>query len=96
MEPGEAAEKLAAVLGVVAAFLGSMADYRATSNRAAPDNPWRFANSAVCAHLDVFRQRLADLAGVSATALQFGRLERIEIGGSVVGSYFACALHTLL
>lgn len=48
------------------------------------NNPWRFGNAALFGHLQVFRQRLTDLADVCATALQFSRLERVEVGGSSV------------
>lgn len=84
MEAAEVAEKLGAVQRVAAAFVACLGVYRARSIRTYPGNPWRFSSAAVFGHLDVFRQRLSDLADIAATALQFGRLERIDIGGSLV------------
>ena len=85
-------EKLQTTLRVVAAFLACMDDYRGRSIRAAPGNPWRFSGGAVCGHLDIFRQRLLDMAAVASTALQYARLERVEVGGSQVGrSWVFCS-----
>ncbi len=85
MEAAEAAEKLQPALRVITAFLASMEEYRARSIRSVPSNPWRYAASSVCGHLDIFRQRLLDLQAIAGTAAQYGRLDRIEIGGSQVG-----------
>lgn len=51
-----------------------------------PNNPWRFGNAAVFGHMQVFQQRLINLADICTTALQFSRLERVEVGGSSVGT----------
>ena len=85
MEAVDAAEKLQTTLRVIAAFLACMGEYRSRSIRAAPGNPWRFSGSAVCGHLDIFRQRLLDMLAVASAALQYARLERVEVGGSMVG-----------
>ena len=89
MEAAEALDKLQLALRVIAAFLASMDEYRARSIRTVPGNPWRYSASAVCGHLDIFRQRLMDLQAMAGTAAQYARLERIEIGGSQVGCCLA-------
>jgi dynein heavy chain len=47
-----------------------------------PDNPWKFQNSSLFGRLDSFLERCHDMTDLMATALQFNRLERVEIGGT--------------
>lgn len=47
-----------------------------------PDNPWRFQNSALFSRLDAFLERCHDVLDLSQTAVQFLKLDRVEIGGT--------------
>lgn len=76
--------KLQAMQKVLGSFVACYNDYKLRSIKAAPDNPWRFSGSVLFRHLDVFRQRLADLLDICQTSVQFNKLDRVEIGGTQV------------
>lgn len=56
--------------------------YKAASASECPAAPWRFHNAAVFGRLDAFMQRCANMLELQSTCVQFGRLERLEIGGT--------------
>ncbi len=87
MEAQEAAEKLQAMQRVLAAFLACYGQYKLRSIKESPDNPWRFSPAVLFRHLDIYRQRLADLLDICATSVQFNKLERVEVGGSQVNAH---------
>ncbi len=45
-------------------------------------NAWRFQSSVVFGRLDVYIQRCHDMLDFSTAALQFSKLERVEVGGT--------------
>jgi dynein heavy chain len=96
MEPQEAAEKLQNTQRILNSFVGCYDEYKLRSIKAAPENPWRFSSAVLFRHLDVFRQRLADLLDICQTAVQFSRLERIEVGGSQVRPTLSVKVRTHL
>ncbi len=89
MEMAEAAEKLRTTLRVLSSFRSMYQSYKARSLTAQPNNPWRFQGSAMFGRLDAFSARCATLLDFCQTSLQFGRLERVEIGGTKVQAFFS-------
>ena len=84
MEPQEAVDKLRVTVRVLAAFKSYYFDNKARTLDVTPLNPWKFQNSALFGRLDAFLDRCNQLLDFSQTALQFHKLERIEIGGTKV------------
>ncbi|CAD7696266.1 unnamed protein product [Ostreobium quekettii] len=82
MEPNEAIEKLRLMLKVLGTFKSHYFDYKARTSTETPENPWKFQNSALFSRLDAFLERCHDMLDVQSTCLQFGKLERVEIGGT--------------
>lgn len=93
MEPQEAVDKLRVTVRVLAAFKSYYFDNKARTMDVTPLNPWKFQNSALFGRLDSFLERCNDLLNFSQTALQFHKLERVEIGGTKVAMH--CCLFTL-
>ena len=85
MEPQEAVDKLRLTLKVLGTFKSFYFDYKSRSMSETPTNPWKFQNSALFSRLDAFLERCHDVLDLSQTALQFNKLERVEIGGTKVG-----------
>lgn len=94
MEPQEAVDKLRVTVRVLAAFKSYYFDNKARSLDVTPLNPWKFQKSALFGRLDAFLDRCNNLLNFSQTALQFHKLERVEIGGTKVrlATLFACPL----
>lgn len=86
MDPTEAVDKLRLVLKVLGTFKSYYFDYKSRTISEAPENPWRFQNSALFTRLDAFMERCHDMQDLSQTALQFNKLDRVEIGGTKVGN----------
>ena len=84
MEPQEAVDKLRLTVRVLTAFKSYYFDNKARTLEETPNNPWKFQNSALFGRLDTFLGRCNDVLNLSQTALQFHKLERIEIGGTKV------------
>ena len=84
MEPQEAVDKLRLTLKVLGTFKSFYFDYKSRSMSETPTNPWKFQNSALFSRLDAFLERCHDVLDLSQTALQFNKLERVEIGGTKV------------
>ena len=84
MEPQEAVDKLRVTVRVLAAFKSYYFDNKARTLDVTPLNPWKFQNSALFGRLDAFLDRCNNLLNFSQTALQFHKLERVEIGGTKV------------
>ncbi|KAK9808985.1 hypothetical protein WJX72_007373 [[Myrmecia] bisecta] len=82
MEPSEAVEKLRLTLKILGTFKSYYFEYKAKSAAETPANPWKFQNSAIFLRLDAFLERCHDVLDLSQTALQFHKLERVEIGGT--------------
>ena len=57
-------------------------EYKGKTTRETPQNPWKFQNSALFARLDAFLERCHDILDLTQTALQFNKLERVEVGGT--------------
>lgn len=93
MEPQEAVDKLRLTVRVLTAFKSYYFDNKARTLEETPNNPWKFQNSALFGRLDTFLGRCNDVLNLSQTALQFHKLERVEIGGTKVSApawhYFA-------
>eukprot|EP00898_Chlorokybus_atmophyticus_P007698 jgi/Chlat1/792/Chrsp104S01257 len=81
-EPAEAVDKLKATLKICGTFKSHYFDYKAKTAVETPENPWRFQNSALFARLDSFLERCHDILDLAQTVVQFGKLEKIEIGGT--------------
>lgn len=90
MEPQEAVDKLRLTARVLIAFKSYYFDNKARTLQETPNNPWKFQNSALFGRLDAFLDRCNDVLNLSQTALQFHKLERIEIGGTKVRSVAHC------
>lgn len=105
MEPQEAVDKLRVTVRVLAAFKSYYFDNKARTLDVTPLNPWKFQNSALFGRLDAFLERCNDLLNFSQTALQFHKLERVEIGGTKASAellhagpytFWLCTLHSHL
>ena len=86
MEPQEAVDKLRTTLRVLGSFKQLFAEYSAKSRTETPGNSWTFQTSSIFARLDGHQERCSRLMEMSQASLQFSRLERVEIGGTKVGS----------
>ncbi len=84
MEPQEAVDKLRQTVRVLSAFKSYYFDNKARTLEETPNNPWKFQNSALFGRLDAFLDRCNDVLNLSQTALQFHKLERVEVGGTKV------------
>ncbi|DBB00313.1 TPA: Dynein beta chain, flagellar outer arm [Trebouxia sp. C0004] len=82
MEPQEAVDKLRQTVRVLSAFKSYYFDNKARTLEETPNNPWKFQNSALFGRLDGFLDRCNDVLNLSQTALQFHKLERVEVGGT--------------
>ncbi|KAF6251999.1 flagellar outer dynein arm heavy chain beta [Scenedesmus sp. NREL 46B-D3] len=82
MDPNEACDKLRIALKVLGSFKSHYFAYKAVSAGECPSSPWRFQNSIIFGRLDTFLERCADVMELQSTCLQFGRLERVEVGGT--------------
>ena len=71
---------------MLTAFKSYYFDNKARTIQETPSNPWQFQNSALFGRLDAFLDRCNDVLNLSQTALQFHKLERVEIGGTKVTS----------
>ena len=80
--PQEAVDKLRTTLKVLGSFKSFYFDYKARSAAECEANPWRFQNGALFSRLDAFLERCHDIQDLSQTMLQFGKLERVEVGGT--------------
>ena len=94
--PQESADKLRTALRVCTAFRQAYDEACARSGVETPDNPWRLPPGSVFSRLDAFTERCTDLADLFTTAVQFGRLEKVEIGGTKGRAFTASvrAIHT--
>ena len=70
--------------------------YKAIAGVECPSNPWRVQSDAMFSRLDAFLQRAHDVLEIAAAVVQFGKLEKVVIGGtkgrmltSVVNSVYA-------
>eukprot|EP00976_Prorocentrum_cordatum_P004108 80468-Prorocentrum_minimum.AAC.1 len=81
-EPPIAVEKLKCTLQVLGMFKSYYFDYKARSTTETPENPWRFQNSALFSRLDSYLERCHDILDLTQTVVQFGKLEKVEIGGT--------------
>ena len=82
LDPPEAVEKLKLLLNVLGSFKSFYFEYKGRTTRDTPQNPWKFQNSALFARLDAFLERCHDILDLTQTALQFNKLERVEVGGT--------------
>jgi len=69
-------------LRVCGLFKAVYFDYKTRVATECPNNPWRIQNTALFPRLDAFLERLHDLLELCRTVVQFGRLERVEVGGN--------------
>lgn len=83
MEPGDAVDKLRSTLRVLGTFKSYYFEYRGRAGLVCPENPWRASSSALFARLDAFMGRCHDVLELCVTSVQFSRLERVEVGGSM-------------
>ena len=79
MDAQEATDKLRTVQRVLAAFKAQFLETRARS-----DGVWKLHPAAPFKRLDAFAARCAEVYDLRIAVLHFGRLERIEIGGTKV------------
>ena len=82
MEPQEAVDKLRMTLKILGTFKSYFFDYKSRVAEECPTNPWRFQNSALFSRLDAHMERCHDVLDLSQTAVQFLKLDRVEIGGT--------------
>ena len=93
MEAQEAVDKLRVTVRVLTAFKNYYFDNKARTLDVTPLNPWKFQSNAIFGRLDAFLDRCNNLLSFSQTALQFQKLERVEIGGTKVDlKCMACSL----
>ena len=81
-EANKVVEKLRGMLKVCGSFKSAYFDYKAKANNECPNNQWRVQNSALFVRFDAFLERCHDLLELSQTIVAFGKLEKIEIGGT--------------
>ena len=77
MDAQEATEKLRAVLKVLTAFRSTFLTAQSRSQ-----GVWKLHSSAPFDRLDLFLARCEEVLDMKLAVLQFGRLERIEVGGT--------------
>ena len=82
MEPHEAVDKLRTTVKILGAFKSYYNDYKVRAGEECPDFPWKFQNSALFGRLEAFMERCHDVLDLSQTAVQFIKLDRVEIGGT--------------
>jgi dynein heavy chain len=82
IEPQEAVDLLKESLRICITFKGIFFEYKTRANQECPSRPWLFQNSSLFARLDVFLERCHDVLDLMQTILQFGKLARVEIGGT--------------
>jgi dynein heavy chain len=80
--PVESADKLRAALKVCGSLRAAYAAAAEESHKVVPANPWKVSAAAIFTRFDAFVERCTDLMDLFHTASQFGRLERVEIGGT--------------
>ncbi|RQM21208.1 hypothetical protein B5M09_003796 [Aphanomyces astaci] len=78
----KALDRLKTTLRVCAAFKATYFDYKAKANVECPQNQWRIQNNALFVRLDAFLERCHDVLELTQTILQFGKLSKIEVGGT--------------
>jgi dynein heavy chain len=81
-EASQAQKFLQTILYVLGRFKTVYFDYKAKSTTECPENPWRIQNNALFVRLDSFLERCHDVLDMVQTILQFGRLGKIEVGGT--------------
>ena len=57
-------------------------EYKATTAKECPENPWRIQNNALFMRLDSFLERCHDILDLTQTIVQFTKLAKIEIGST--------------
>ena len=82
LEPQDAVDLLKESLRVCITFKNVFFAYKTRANQDCPSRPWLFQNSALFARLDAFLERCHDVLDLCQTILQFGKLGRVEIGGT--------------
>eukprot|EP00854_Cymbomonas_tetramitiformis_P002137 gene2137-2836_t len=83
LEPAEAVSKLQTTLKVCGTFKSYYFDYKAKVGVENPDNPWKFQNSSLFSRLDSFLERCHDIYDLAQIVVQFNKLEKIEVGGTL-------------
>ncbi|OQS01624.1 dynein heavy chain [Achlya hypogyna] len=81
-ETPRALEVLKTTLRVCAHFKAVYFDYKAKASTECPQNQWRVQNNALFLRLDAFLERCHDVLELTQTILQFGKLAKIEVGGT--------------
>jgi len=82
LEPQEAVDMLKESLRVCISFKSTFFDYKTRANQECPSRPWLFQHSALFTRMDTFLERCHDVLDLMQTILQFGKLARVEIGGT--------------
>lgn len=82
IEPQDAVDLLKESLRVCISFKSVFFEYKTRANEECPSRPWIFQNSALFARMDSFLERCHDVLDLMQTILQFGKLGRVEIGGT--------------
>ncbi len=80
--PTESADKLKVALRVCASLRTAYDEAAARSAELCPSNPWKVPTQAIFARFSAFQERCSDLVDLFTTVAQFGRLERVEVGGT--------------
>ena len=73
----EAHNKLQHAIDVCSKFKDAYFEYKAKSK-----NTWKITTNALFVRLDNFSERCQDIMHLTSTIIQFGRLEKIEIGNT--------------
>ncbi|CAB1116950.1 unnamed protein product [Ectocarpus sp. CCAP 1310/34] len=81
-DAAKAVDQLKTTLLVCGTFKSTYFDYKATANAECPANPWRIQNNALFMRLDSFLERCHDILDLTQTIVQFGKLAKIEVGGT--------------
>eukprot|EP00854_Cymbomonas_tetramitiformis_P010885 gene10885-12880_t len=94
LEPSEAVAKLVLTLKVCGCFKSYYFDYKAKVATENPDNPWKFQNSSLFSRLDSFLERCHDILDLAQIVVQFNKLEKIEVGGTL-GKTLTVTVHDI-
>jgi dynein heavy chain, axonemal len=76
-ETQDAYAKLSITQDVCSKFKEAYFEYKSRAN-----NTWKITTSAVFVRLDSFSERCQDIMHLTRTIVQFGKLEKVEIGGT--------------
>jgi dynein heavy chain len=91
----ESVDKIDVALALCEKFKASFFQAKAKLSSLQPKRAWRFDPGLVFTRFDAFTARLDEIKSSLSTMIDFNRLEKVEIGGTKVGSVVIRCVHEL-